>query len=131
MTKLFRRFLHGTSKPSFTLIAPRSLPTQKKSMLQKMGSIFTTGRQFALQYIKGGQQLSKNARLVGEIKKRISKKGYIPTRNESLLIYDTEDDFRKVIPFFMILIVLPESLPFLLMRGSDIIPSTCTSQEQI
>ncbi|KAL2913620.1 hypothetical protein HK105_206922 [Polyrhizophydium stewartii] len=46
-------------------------------------------------------------------------------------IHTHSQDVRRVIPFFIILVLVPESLPFLLMRGANIVPSTCMLPEQI
>ncbi|KAI8922954.1 LETM1-like protein-domain-containing protein [Entophlyctis helioformis] len=43
----------------------------------------------------------------------------------------SRDDFRKVIPFFVILLIVPETLPFLILSGANIIPSTCILPDQL
>lgn len=38
---------------------------------------------------------------------------------------------RRVVPFFFITLILPEIIPFLILRGSSIVPSTCITPEQL
>ncbi|KAI8916327.1 hypothetical protein EDD86DRAFT_234297 [Gorgonomyces haynaldii] len=35
-----------------------------------------------------------------------------------------------MVPFFFLVLVLPEVIPFLLMRGASIVPSTCITEEE-
>ncbi|KAJ3251116.1 hypothetical protein HK103_002872 [Boothiomyces macroporosus] len=52
-------------------------------------------------------------------------------RSEFQLVYKTKQDLKKTIPFFVLMLVLPESLPFLLLSGSRMIPSVCISTEDL
>ncbi|KAI8809164.1 hypothetical protein BJ742DRAFT_805282 [Cladochytrium replicatum] len=92
-------------------------------------SLFETLRESAKVYFLGAKQFAENAKVVGRLRKE-SPDGSKWTRAENALVHQTSNDVRKVLPFFLLLIILPESLPFLMMRGSDIFPSTCVTESQ-
>ncbi|KAJ3268336.1 hypothetical protein HDV01_003101 [Terramyces sp. JEL0728] len=76
--------------------------------------------------VNGSKQLRINQKLM----KELSKKEQL-NRSEFQLVYKTRQDLKKTIPFFLLMLVLPEALPFLLLSGSRMIPSVCISKEDL
>jgi LETM1 and EF-hand domain-containing protein 1 len=92
-------------------------------------SIFTRVRETIVFYRNGCSKLIEETKKSAHLKKSMQH-GVTLTRDDHRLIYRNAADFRKMVPFFLLLAILPESIPFLLLRGSNIIPSTCITADQ-
>jgi LETM1 and EF-hand domain-containing protein 1 len=89
-----------------------------------------------LQKAKETLNLLKNgsARFIQESKEskllqQRQQAGEALARDEYRLIYRNRQDFKKVVPFFLVALVVPELIPVLIIKGSNLIPSTCLSAE--
>ncbi|KAJ3297367.1 Para-hydroxybenzoate--polyprenyltransferase, mitochondrial precursor (PHB:polyprenyltransferase) [Borealophlyctis nickersoniae] len=84
-----------------------------------------------LSVVKNGPKIlwreTKEARA---LKKKIEMEGYVLNRNEYLLVKRNAEDVRRVIPFFFVILLLPEAIPFLLLKAPALLPSTLQSPEQ-
>lgn len=118
--------LNGLNMPVKYYSTPASEPNKK--------SLITTQIEKAKEMVKfyfNGSKLfleeSKQAKLL----EMNSKNGSISlSRPEFLLVHRNKQDWSVMLPFMLIVLVVPESIPFLLMRGFNIAPSTCISPAQ-
>ncbi|KAJ1343249.1 hypothetical protein BSLG_002275 [Batrachochytrium salamandrivorans] len=82
-------------------------------------------------YYRGSKLLLEQTRQVRDLKSRQERHQYKVSRREFVLIKTNTDDAFRVVPFFIILILIPETLPLFLIKGANIIPSTCILPEQL
>ncbi|KAJ3386690.1 hypothetical protein HDU92_002341 [Lobulomyces angularis] len=80
-------------------------------------------------YFEGAKLLRIEAAQAAKIAQ--SKKFEDFTRKDFLLVQRSKDDVKKLIPFFFLLLLLPEAIPFVIIYNPGFIPSTCWSKEQI
>ncbi|KAJ3096893.1 hypothetical protein HDU96_000602 [Phlyctochytrium bullatum] len=80
------------------------------------------------QYIQGAKDLYQNGLKVQEILIEQEKSGRELTRREHLLVKTTQMDMGKLLPFFVVAILTPEALPFLMIWMPSFFPSTCMSE---
>jgi hypothetical protein len=92
-------------------------------------SLFTRVRETIVFYRNGFSKLIAETKRSAQLTKSIQQ-GVALTRDDHSLMYRNAQDSRKMVPFFLLLAILPESIPFLLLRGSNIIPSTCITADQ-
>ncbi|KAI8057013.1 LETM1-like protein-domain-containing protein [Syncephalis plumigaleata] len=85
---------------------------------------------YARHYFNGLKQVFVNRSEASEIRKRISQ-GHTMTRADYQLMTRASGDVRKMLPFLLVLIVLPESIPFLLLFAPGLVPSTCILPSQL
>ncbi|KAJ3301038.1 hypothetical protein HDU76_005880, partial [Blyttiomyces sp. JEL0837] len=83
-----------------------------------------------VQYFNGSKQFYANSKVVGALIKKQRQEGYKLNRKEYILVKTTEADARRMIPFFTVLLLAPETLPFFLIYSPGFVPSTCISHEQ-
>ncbi|KAJ3371090.1 hypothetical protein GGF31_003513 [Allomyces arbusculus] len=81
----------------------------------------------AKQIWRGLKQLRVNYNLVREL--RASKPEDQWTRREAMLVHQTDDDLRVLIPFLICVTILDEGLPLLIYWGY--VPSPCLMPDQI
>ncbi|KAJ3035259.1 hypothetical protein HDV00_004119 [Rhizophlyctis rosea] len=83
------------------------------------------------QYWEGIKLLRKETGIARDLQNRSKTEGYELTRRDYMLIKRNQEDIKRLYPFFALLIILPESIPIVLLRVPSMIPSTCQSQEQV
>jgi hypothetical protein len=82
-------------------------------------------------YTNGIGQLWRNHRAATHLRNQIKQRGVETlTRAEFQQLTRARDDIRKLLPFIGVLIVLPESIPFLLVFAPGVVPSTCVLPTQ-
>ena len=89
------------------------------SKAKEMMSVYYNGSKLLVQELKQRQQYEF-----------MLAKGQTLTRPQYLLIHRNKQDAKRVVPFFFLMVFLPEAIPFLLFRGSGMIPSTCITPSQ-
>ncbi|KXN67262.1 hypothetical protein CONCODRAFT_80231 [Conidiobolus coronatus NRRL 28638] len=95
----------------------------------KIMEFYHKAKELAIFYKNGMKQIlvnRKEAKLILERK----AKGEDISRREFRLINTAQSDFNKLIPFSILVFILPESIPFLVIFAPSTIPSTCVTQEQ-
>ncbi|KAI9209310.1 LETM1-like protein-domain-containing protein [Polychytrium aggregatum] len=105
-------------------------PDTKPTLFGRIVGYAKKSRDFVKQYYNGSRVLMRESKLAGELRKKRDRQGYQLTRAEHVLVHKSAMDVRKTIPFFITLVVLPESLPFLMVYQPHFFPSTCLSAEQ-
>lgn len=124
------RFMNSV-KTVLTVLKFTGRMSGKLSAMVRMSLFFRKTVAAVTRYYQGSVQLRKNSQqCLSLLKRQSSDPTHRLTRSETLLIRTTKADLQKAIPFFTLLLLLPEALPFLVLRGSNIIPSTCLSQDQ-
>lgn len=118
--------LLSTTPPSTT-----PPPSNKPTLFSRLKGYVQQSRQMAIQYFNGAKLLRENATKTFQLQKQILDNPSLTlSRADHLLISQTESDIRKMVPFFIVLLIIPEALPFLVIYRPNFIPSTCWSQEQ-
>ncbi|KAI7868602.1 LETM1-like protein-domain-containing protein [Spinellus fusiger] len=82
-------------------------------------------------YKDGIKLLWGNRKTAKELKRKVQQEGYVLSRSEFQLIYRSEKDVLKLIPFGVVFCILPESIPLLIMFVPGVVPSTCLKESQI
>ncbi len=94
-------------------------------------SFFGKAIEMAKQYMNGTKQLFQETKDAIMLKDKISQGGYTACRNELVFLHRNEQDVKKLPKFALLAIFIPEMIPFLLLRGTTLIPSTCISPAQL
>ncbi|KAJ1652373.1 hypothetical protein IWQ61_007281 [Dispira simplex] len=81
-------------------------------------------------YWNGIKQIQRNRVTAKQLTQKMNR-GEALSRSEFLLIHRASSDVKKVIPFVVVAIILPELLPFLLVFAPGMFPSTCVTEEQL
>ncbi|KAF7731280.1 hypothetical protein EC973_000696 [Apophysomyces ossiformis] len=85
-----------------------------------------------LAFYKGGVKLLwANHKTVKQLKQKVEKEGYTLSRSEFQLVHESGKDMLKLIPFGIVLLVLPESIPLLVIFVPGVVPSTCVKESQV
>ncbi|KAJ3412877.1 hypothetical protein HDV05_008813 [Chytridiales sp. JEL 0842] len=108
-----------------------SKPPPPTGLLARFKGNLAKGKQMMMQYYNGSKQLYRNFQASTELLKKVRKEGYVVNRAEYMLMKTTEQDAKKLLPFFLVLLIIPESLPFLIVWSPGFLPSTCMSRDQI
>ena len=95
----------------------------------KLVGLITKARDTLRQLYRGSKELYAQVQEANQYRKLLSQ-GKSLDRNQFLLIKSVSDDMRRLAPFIVVVLVLPEIIPFLILRGWDIIPSTCLLPDQ-
>ncbi|KAI9297511.1 hypothetical protein K502DRAFT_340106 [Neoconidiobolus thromboides FSU 785] len=82
-------------------------------------------------FYKNGIKLIFKNRKEASLLKAKQNQGEVLTRREFQLIYNSGKDMKKLIPFGLLLLILPESIPFVLVFAPQFVPSTCITEEQM
>lgn len=82
-------------------------------------------------YMDGIKMLFEETKTAKLLKDKIKHHGYKPNRAEFVFLNRNAGDISKMAPFFLIALIAPEIIPFLVIKGSTFIPSTCISAEQL
>ncbi|KAI9591146.1 LETM1-like protein-domain-containing protein [Syncephalis fuscata] len=85
---------------------------------------------YARHYLQGLKQVFVNRKEANATRQRIAG-GQIMTRADYQMITRASADIRKLLPFIGILIILPESIPLLLIFAPGLVPSTCILPSQM
>ncbi|KAI8380513.1 LETM1-like protein-domain-containing protein [Choanephora cucurbitarum] len=62
---------------------------------------------------------------------KVANEGYVLNRSEFQLVHQTQKNMVKLIPFGFVFLILPESIPLLVMYVPGMVPSTCLKESQI
>lgn len=77
-------------------------------------------------YKNGLVTLINETKLAGKLK---SSKNL--TRTQHRMVYRNSNDLNKLLPFFLFSLIAPELLPFALLKGVNILPSTLITENQL
>jgi hypothetical protein len=113
------------------LLKPVLFSQRLFSALSKKESLFERTKKQTLLYFNGIKLLFKETKEAQLLKLKMEQDNYLPTRPEFLFLHRNNSDLSKLVPFALIAIISPEIIPWLLVRGSTLIPSTCISDEQL
>ncbi|KAL1917504.1 uncharacterized protein VTP21DRAFT_3897 [Calcarisporiella thermophila] len=96
-------------------------PEKKQGFIAKSKAMLKT-------YVAGFKQVWANRKLAAELRR--SKDASEWTREEFQLVCKSDSDTRKLIPFAILLAILPEAIPFVAVIPGAL-PSTCVTPEQL
>ena len=105
--------------------------TANPSSFNQITQYFKKAKQTASQYLSGSKLLFANIKQTSQLKQILKNKERILTRSEFILIRQTDSDIFKMIPFFIIFGLVPELLPFIILKFPDFIPSTCRNSSDL
>ncbi|KAJ3238340.1 hypothetical protein HDU81_007977 [Chytriomyces hyalinus] len=117
------------------LYSTPATPAASTSLTGRVSGFFSATKETAKLYYNGSKQLfsnSKQAAILVREKRSIELKGgeVSWTRSQFLMVKQTQKDMKKLPPFLFLVLILPESIPFVLMFSPSMIPSTCVSLDQ-
>lgn len=107
--------------------AQRRLASTELSPFQKAKSLLSKSREQFNIYMTGISLFFEETKVAILLKRKIKNDGYIMTRKEFIFLQRNKSDRSKLVPFMLLALLAPEAIPFLLVAGSDIIPSTCVT----
>ncbi|KAG0170700.1 hypothetical protein DFQ28_006667 [Apophysomyces sp. BC1034] len=85
-----------------------------------------------LAFYKGGLKLLwANSKEAKALKQKVEKGGYVLNRSEFQLVHQSSKDMLKLIPFGIVVLILPESIPLLVIFAPGLVPSTCVKESQV
>lgn len=99
------------------------------TLFSRAKTLYQTGTKLAVQFWQGSKQLRVNAQEASILINKQKLSGYKFTRKDFQLVHKSGKDMAKLIPFFIVLLILPESLPLIIYYSPTFIPSTCWSKE--
>lgn len=82
-------------------------------------------------FYKAGIKAVFSNRAEARILERKEKEDIELSRKEHRFILRSKQDFNKLAPFALLVLILPESIPFLVIFAPQFVPSTCISEEQL
>ncbi|KAJ3030503.1 UNVERIFIED_CONTAM: hypothetical protein HDU68_008791 [Siphonaria sp. JEL0065] len=105
------------------------------SLASKITGLFAASKAMVSLYYNGSKQLFRNSKEASSLikqKREIETAGGNVqwTRSQYLMVKQTEIDMKKLPPFLILLLLVPESIPFVLVFSPSMIPSTCVSEAQ-
>ncbi|KAI9030882.1 LETM1-like protein-domain-containing protein [Phycomyces nitens] len=82
-------------------------------------------------YKTGLKLLWANGKTAKALKQKVQNEGYNLNRAEFQLVRNSHKDMLKLIPFGIVFMILPESIPLLVMYVPGAVPSTCLKESQV
>ncbi|KAJ8326312.1 hypothetical protein QVD99_003419 [Batrachochytrium dendrobatidis] len=122
---------HSALSQSSRMLSIHSNEQKQLSIQHRIRSFWEGISRISSAYYQGSKLLVEHTRQVKNLKQQQHRKPFQYSRKEFMLIKTNADDIKRIMPFFIVLILIPETLPFFLMRGADIIPSTCILPDQL
>ncbi|RUP44759.1 LETM1-like protein-domain-containing protein [Jimgerdemannia flammicorona] len=92
--------------------------------------LYQKSKELAVFYKNGVKLLWGNRKKAKELREA-QRQGYKLNRKEFQLVHTTKKDMRKLIPFVVILAILPELIPFIVAFAPSLVPSTCVTAAQL
>ncbi|KAJ3076020.1 hypothetical protein HDU98_005969 [Podochytrium sp. JEL0797] len=111
-------------------------PPTDTSLTGKITEFVAASKAMASLYYNGTKQLYRNSKEASALivaRRGSEAKGLTPaswTRDQFLMVQQTSLDMKKLPPFLILVLILPESIPFILTFSPSMIPSTCVSPAQ-
>ncbi len=94
-------------------------------MFKKVGSLYQSLKDHILHYKNGLIKVKENAVLA----KQLENKSVL-NRKEFVLVNQSKKDIRKLVPFGLLVLFLPEAIPLLVAFVPKMIPSPCLTLNQ-
>ncbi|CAG8470186.1 2843_t:CDS:2 [Paraglomus occultum] len=108
-----------------------NIPTNDPSTDTKKKGYFARAKEMAIFYKNGIKQLFANYRLSAALVRKFRKEFSDLNRREIQLIRTTRRDMKRLLPFGLMLIIIPEAIPFVIYFAPGLIPSTCILPAQL
>ncbi|KAJ8663808.1 hypothetical protein O0I10_000082 [Lichtheimia ornata] len=118
------RLSNGSSSPSTT----EQIQEKPKG---RIAQLYEKSKALIGFYKDGLKLLWANQKEAKALKQKVEEQGYVLNRAEFQLIHRSQKDMLKLIPFGLIFLILPESIPLWVIFVPSIIPSTCLQEVQI
>ncbi|ORY52083.1 hypothetical protein BCR33DRAFT_762021, partial [Rhizoclosmatium globosum] len=105
------------------------------SLAARATGFLTASAEMAKLYYNGAKQLYRNSKDAGALikhKRQVEASGGKVewSRSQFLMVQQTSIDMKKLPPFLILLLLVPETIPFILIFNPAMIPSTCVSLAQ-
>ncbi|KAJ1916230.1 hypothetical protein H4219_003898 [Mycoemilia scoparia] len=119
---------------SFQSSAKAATSTEKPAVIDPTAtaeelSLYQKIKAYMNFYKQGCKQLYQNQKESKAISKRIAD-GEKITRKEFQIVQQAKEDFWKMIPFGLLVVILPESIPLFVAFIPAMVPSTCVTYGQ-
>ncbi|GAA5810287.1 hypothetical protein MFLAVUS_003707 [Mucor flavus] len=102
-----------------------------KAPTSRIGKFIQQSKDLIRFYKDGLKLLWTNNKEAKALKLKVQNEGYELTRREFQLIHKSKKDMIKLIPFGCVFMILPESIPLLVMYVPGMVPGTCLKDSQI
>ncbi|ORX49449.1 LETM1-like protein [Hesseltinella vesiculosa] len=96
----------------------------------RIGQLIQQSKELLAFYKNGIKTLWENNKTAKALAVKVQE-GYQLNRYEYQLVHHTKQDMRKLIPFGVLVVILPESIPFFVVFMPGLIPSTCIKDSQL
>ncbi|CEP13694.1 hypothetical protein [Parasitella parasitica] len=97
----------------------------------RIGKFIQQSKELIKFYKDGLKQLWANNKEAKALQLKVNNEGYELNRSEFQLIHQSKKDMLKLIPFGFVFMILPESIPLLVMYVPGMVPGTCLKDSQI
>ncbi|KAJ3094051.1 hypothetical protein HK100_006299 [Physocladia obscura] len=117
-------------------VSPVSKPEAAEVAPTGIAGLIASSKALIMLYYNGSKLLFQNSKTAAALinqKRTAESEGRTVhwSRSEFLLVKQTATDMKKLPPFLLLCILIPESIPLVLMLAPSLIPSTCVSEDQI
>ncbi|KAJ3055326.1 hypothetical protein HK097_010826 [Rhizophlyctis rosea] len=119
------------ARPGFSKLVKEGTSSDGTGTTSKISSYIEKAKATMKQYYDGAFLLKEEGKVAKNLKFKSDYEGYELTRKEYMLIERNKEDKRRLYPFFALLIILPESIPIVLLKAPGMIPSTMQSTADV
>ncbi|KAL9547297.1 hypothetical protein MBANPS3_006227 [Mucor bainieri] len=106
-------------------------PPAAKQPTSRIGKFIQQSKDLIKFYKDGLKQLWANNKEAKALQLKVANEGYELSRSEFQMIHQSKKDMLKLIPFGFVFMILPESIPLLVMYVPGMVPGTCLKDSQI
>ncbi|KAF9959760.1 hypothetical protein BGZ70_008761 [Mortierella alpina] len=106
-------------------------PPPPTGVVGKAKDYWRKGKEIVIQCKDGVKLLWVNKRIVKDLKRAQNEEGHQLTRREFQLIYRTDIDIKRLIPFGLVFCLATEYIPLIIIFAPQLIPSTCVTPAQL
>ncbi|KAI8993584.1 LETM1-like protein-domain-containing protein [Pilobolus umbonatus] len=96
-----------------------------------IGRLYQQSKDLVRFYKDGIKLLWSNKKEAQLIMQKVKNESYEWTRSEYQLVHQSKKDVVKLIPFAFVFLILPESIPLLVLYVPGMVPSTCVKESQL
>ncbi|KAI8335715.1 LETM1-like protein-domain-containing protein [Chlamydoabsidia padenii] len=105
--------------------------TKAQAPTSYIGKLYQQSKELVVFYKDGLKLLWSNNKASKALVKKVQQEDYVLNRTEYQLIHHNKINMQKLIPFSIIFMVLPESIPFFVAFVPGVVPSTCLKESQV
>ncbi|SAM05606.1 hypothetical protein [Absidia glauca] len=112
-------------------VPEKATTEEAKAPTSYLGKLYQQSKELVVFYKDGLKLLWSNNKQSKSLLQKVQQEGYVLNRSEYQLIHHNRIDMQKLIPFSLIFLILPESIPFFVVFVPAVVPSTCVKESQV